>query len=81
MILIDDILLSPFKSLLWIAQKLQESAQVEFANEKEEITQQLSELYMMLDTEQITQEEFDEKEEKLLDRLEALEDDYDDEDE
>jgi len=74
----DDILLAPFKSLLWIAKKLQDSAQEEFANEKEAITQQLSELYMMLDTEQITQEEFDAQEEKLLDRLEVLENEFSD---
>jgi len=38
-------------------------------------------LYMMLDTEQITQEEFDAQEEKLLDRLEVLENEFSDDDE
>jgi len=80
MIIVDDILLAPFKSLIWIAQKLHDSAQEEFENEKEEITQKLSELYMMLDIEQITQEEFDEQEEQLLDRLEVLENEFSDDD-
>ena len=74
MFLIDDLLLSPFKGLLWIFKEVQEAAQQEVENEGEDIKTALAELYMQLDTGQITEEEFTAEESRLLDRLEALED-------
>lgn len=41
-------------------------------NETEEITAQLRELYMMLETGRLTEAEFDEQEGPLLDRLDAI---------
>ncbi|KPA16524.1 Gas vesicle protein GvpG [Candidatus Magnetomorum sp. HK-1] len=79
MIIVDDIILSPFKGIFWIVKKIQDAAQEEYLNKKDAVTQELSELYMMLDTEMISQEEFDKREEELLDILEALEEMDDDE--
>ena len=73
MLLIDDILASPFRGLFWIFRELHTAVQEEAVNEAESITQQLSELYMMLETGKISEAEFDEMEEILLDRLDALE--------
>jgi hypothetical protein len=75
MLLVDDILASPFRGLFWIFRELHNAVQEEAVNEAENITQQLSELYMMLETGKISEDEFDEREALLLDRLDALEDD------
>ncbi len=72
MLLIDDILTAPVRGLFWIFRELHNAVQEEAVNEADSITQKLSELYMMLETGKITEAEFDEREEILLDRLDAL---------
>lgn len=72
MFLIDDILLAPAKGVLWVFQEIHDAAQQELAGESEAITATLSELYMRLETEQITEAEFDVQEKVLLDRLDRL---------
>ncbi len=73
MFLVDDILLSPVKGVLWVFREVHDAAQQELAGEGQAITAALSELYMRLETEQITEEEFDAQEKVLLDRLQAEE--------
>ena len=75
MLLVDDILASPVRGLFWIFRELHNAVQEEAVNEVENITQQLSELYMMLETGKISEAEFDERETMLLDWLDALEGD------
>lgn len=72
MLLVDDILLFPASSLLWIFRELGKAVQQEMADEADNITHQLSELYMMLETGRITEAEFDSREAALLDRLDQL---------
>ncbi|MFZ0451196.1 MAG: gas vesicle protein GvpG [Desulfatiglandaceae bacterium] len=72
MLIIDDVLLFPIRSIFWIFRELHNSAQQEMENEAESITAELSDLYMMLETERITEEEFDAREKQLLDRLEMI---------
>jgi len=72
MFLVDDILLSPAKGLLWVFREIHDAAQQELAGESEAITAALSELYMRLETGQITEQEFDAQEKALLDRLDHL---------
>jgi hypothetical protein len=72
MFLVDDILLSPVKGVLWVFREIHDAAQQELAGESETITAALSELYMRLETEQITEAEFDAQEKTLLDRLDRL---------
>jgi hypothetical protein len=74
MLLVDDILLFPIRSILWIFRELHDSARQEIENEAESITTELSDLYMMLETERITEDEFDAREKQLLDRLEMIQD-------
>ena len=74
MFIIDDILLFPMRSILWIFRELHNCAQQEIENEAESITAELSDLYMMLETERITEDEFDAREKQLLDRLEMVQD-------
>ncbi len=73
MFLVDDLLLSPIKGVLWVFKEIHDAAQQELAGEGEAITAALSELYMKLETGQITEAEFDAQEKVLLDRLDRLE--------
>ena len=72
MFLIDDILMAPARGLFWIFKEIHHAAEEEQANEAEAITTKLSELYMMLETGQMTEAEFDAAEKALLDRLDAI---------
>lgn len=72
MFLIDDILLSPLKGALWVFREVHKAAQEALADEAETLTAELSELYMMLDSGRITEEEFETREKELLDRLDRL---------
>ena len=74
MFLIDDILMAPARGLLWVFKEIHRAAEEDKANEAESITAKLSELYMMLETGQMTEAEFDAEETVLLDRLDAIKD-------
>lgn len=73
MFLADDLLLSPFSSLLWVFKEIHKAVQQEKDGEAEGVTRSLSELYMKLETGAITEEEFAAGEKRLLDRLDAIE--------
>ena len=73
MLIVDDILLFPMRSLFFIFRETCNAAEQENLNEAETIRTELSELYMMLETGAITEDEFDAQEEELLDRLDAFE--------
>ena len=73
MFLVDDILLFPVHSILWIFREIHQAAESEIAGEEEEITESLRLLYMQLETGQITEQQFDAEEKLLLDRLEVIE--------
>ncbi len=72
MLLVDDILTFPIKGMFWIFKEIHNAAQQEQEGEAEGITARLTELYMMLETGQITETEFDAQEKELLDRLEQI---------
>lgn len=73
MLVVDDILLFPFRSIFWILQQVHRAAQEELSNEGERISDELRNLYMELETGRITEEEFGVREKELLDRLDSLE--------
>jgi hypothetical protein len=77
MFLIDDLLLSPAKGILWIFKEIHNAAKEEMANEPESISQQLRNLYMQLETSAISEQQFDSQEKVLLDRLDEIEADSD----
>jgi hypothetical protein len=72
MFLIDDILMAPARGLFWVFKEIHRAAEEAQANEADAITAQLSDLYMMLETGQMTEAEFDAAEKSLLDRLDAI---------
>jgi hypothetical protein len=73
MVLVDDLLKFPITGLVWIARQVQNAAQEELANESESITAELSQLYMMLETGKISEDEFAAGERTLLERLDKIE--------
>jgi hypothetical protein len=72
MVLVDDLLTFPIRSLFWIFREIHNAAQEELANESESITAELSDLYMRLETGRISEEEFAGEEKTLLDRLDRM---------
>ena len=72
MFLIDDVLLAPIHGVVWLGRQIQDAAEKDQAGESDRITAQLSELYMKLETGQITEAEFDAQEKVLLDRLDRI---------
>jgi hypothetical protein len=69
MVLVDDLLMFPIRSLLWIFREIYNAGQEELANESESVTAELSNLYMQLETGKISEEEFAAEERTLLERL------------
>ena len=72
MLLVDDILLFPVNSILWVFREIGKIAHEELAGESQVITEQLRLLYMQLETGRITEPQFDAEEKLLLDRLDAI---------
>jgi hypothetical protein len=73
MLIVDDILCFPVRSILWIFREIHKTAREELANEAESITQQLRNLYMQLETARISEQQFEDQEKFLLDRLDKVE--------
>ncbi len=71
MFVLDDILLAPFKGLAAICQKIQDAAEGDLEIQEKAILASLTELHQHLEAGKIADEEFDVREEALLDRLEA----------
>ena len=69
--LLDDILLAPIKGLVFVADKVRRSATEELLDE-DGVRQELRDLYMLLETGKISEEEFQESEEQLVERLEQI---------
>lgn len=72
MFLVDNILLAPFNSLIWVFKEVHKAAQQEIDGEADNVTHALSELYMQLETGELTDEQFAEQEKVLLDRLDEI---------
>jgi hypothetical protein len=72
-LVVDDILFFPVRGILWIFREIHKAASEELGNEAESITDQLRNLYMQLETSRISEQQFEEQEKLLLDRLDKLE--------
>lgn len=73
MVIVDDILLFPMRGLLFVFKEIHKAVQEEFKNEAEGIRGELSRLYLQLESGQLTEAQFDQREKELLDRLDELE--------
>jgi hypothetical protein len=72
MFLIDDIVCSPFKGLMFVLREVHKAALADATHAAQDVRTALGELYVLLETGQITEAEADAKEKELLDRLEAI---------
>jgi hypothetical protein len=71
-LIIDDLLIAPVKGIFWVFQEVCKAAEKELEDEVVSITQQLSELYRLLENGSIAEEAFVAEEGRLLDRLDEL---------
>jgi hypothetical protein len=71
MLIIDDILLSPLKGLVFLGKKIQELVNEEMSDEGR-IKEMLMELQLKFEMDEIDEEEYDKREEELLQILEKI---------
>ena len=69
--LLDSILLAPVKGPYWIAKKVHVMAMDEFLDE-DGTRDELKELYTSFEKGKISEEEFERKEEELVERIEQI---------
>ena len=71
MFLLDDLLLAPLKSVIWLGKKINEIVEKELFDE-ERIKEKLMELQLKFELEQMSEEDYKTKEKELLERLDAI---------
>jgi hypothetical protein len=71
MFLIDSILLAPLKGVVWLGEKLNEIVDKEL-NDTGRIKEELMRLQLQFELDEIGQQEYDQKEKELLDRLDTI---------
>jgi len=71
MFILDDILLSPLKGILWLGKKINDVAEKEFSDEGL-IKEKLMEVQMKFEMDKISEKEFSKQEAELLARLDAI---------
>lgn len=71
MFVLDDILLAPFNLVSWIGEKLRESAEAEITDESR-VHEEILELQMRYEMDEITEEEYEKREARLMERLEDI---------
>jgi len=71
MIVVDDILLSPLKGLMWLAKKINEVAEAEFSDEGR-IKENLMQLQLRFEMDEIDEQEYYRQEKEILDRLNTI---------
>ena len=79
MFIIDDLLASPARGLMFVLKKINEAVQKEREAQEKATMAELTALHRELDEGKITEEQFDAREQVLLTRLDGMqEDDGDD---
>jgi len=73
MFLIDDLLFSPVTGIMAVFREIYNAAQQDTTNQAQTIRNELGELYMLLETGQISEADFDRHEKELLDQLDDIE--------
>ena len=71
MFIVDDIVMSPFKGLLFIAKEVAKAVDQAKEADRNNAMRELSELHHKLEAGEITDDEFDARESELLDLLEG----------
>jgi len=71
MFLIDSILLAPVKGVIWLGKKVNEVGEKKLYDEGS-IKEELMALQLQFELDEINEQEYDQKEKELLDRLDAV---------
>jgi len=71
MFLLDDIFLAPLKGVVWLGEKINEVVERELSDEGL-IKEKLMELQLQFELDEISEEEYNKEEEKLLARLDSI---------
>ena len=71
MFIIDDIILSPLRGLIWLSEKINDMAQQEVSDEGL-IKERLMELQLRFELDEIDEETYTRQEKELLERLHAI---------
>jgi len=71
MFLIDTILLAPLKGVVWLGKKINEVAENQLYDEGR-VKEELMALQLQFELDQISEQEYDEKEKELLARLDYI---------
>jgi len=70
-LIVDDILFSPLKLTVWLAKKLREAAYQEMTDESK-VHEGLLHLQMRYEMEEISEEEYEKEESRLMEQLETI---------
>jgi hypothetical protein len=71
MFIVDDIVLSPLKGLIWLSEKINDMVQRELSDEGL-IKERLMELQLRFELDEIDEEAYTKQEKELLERLDAI---------
>lgn len=71
MFLLDNILLAPVKGVIWLGKKVNEVGEKKLYDEGS-IKEELMALQLQFELDEISEQEYDEKEKELFDRLDAI---------
>jgi uncharacterized membrane protein len=69
--IIDDILFSPIKLTVWLGEKLRDAAYQEMTDESK-VHEALLQLQMRFEMDEISEEEYEKQENKLMEQLEMI---------
>lgn len=72
MFIIDDILMSPINGLMWLARKVEDLSDQDLSD-KGKIKEMLMELQLRFELDEISEEEFNQRQDELLQRLNSIE--------
>ena len=72
MFILDDMAKAPFKGFMFIVREVANATQQEIARQRSDVMAKLSQLHLQLENGDVDEDEFDDREKELLDRLEEI---------
>lgn len=72
MFFLDDVVMSPFKGFMFIAREVAKAVEQQAEQDRADLMSQLSVLHAKLEKGEIDEDEFDQQEAEILDRLEQF---------
>jgi hypothetical protein len=73
MLIVDDLLAAPVKGLAFVFRSVHDAVEDHVDGERDRLRDELNQLYLMLERGEISEDDFDDREDAILDRLDELE--------